>query len=150
MITHLISTTEFVKLMTTDLTDYDWSGFMERPSIALSAIINYANFVSQKPELWMFVPCDEEGNVLEEPKLPYEKATWCDKCEELNPDYAKWYNAQSKVLFKSWKWEGTLIYKNGNYLDLSTNDFKTLEILLYLLEGYSLFELTETALKQIL
>ena len=146
MITHLISTTEFVKLVK------DNSTSLTERSIANQYIqcLRYANFVSKKPELWMFVPCDEDGNVLEEPKLPYEKATWCDKCEELNPDYAKWYNAQSKVLFKSWKWEGTLIYKNGNYLDLSTNDFKTLEILLYLLEGYSLFELTETALKQIL
>ena len=146
MLTHLISTTEFVKLVK------DNSTSLTEISIANQYIqcLRYANFVSRKPELWMFVPCDEDGNVLEEPKLPYAKPTWCDKCEELNPEYSKWYKAQSKVLFKSWKWEGTLIYKNGNYLDLSTNDFKTLEILLYLLEGYSLFELTETALKQIL
>jgi len=29
----------------------------------------YANFLKQHLELWMFVPCDEDGNVLEEPKL---------------------------------------------------------------------------------
>lgn len=29
---------------------------------------NYARFLSQPLELWMFVPCDEDGNVLEEPK----------------------------------------------------------------------------------
>jgi len=28
---------------------------------------NYANFIKQKPEIWMFIPCDENGNVLEEP-----------------------------------------------------------------------------------
>jgi len=28
----------------------------------------YANFLKQHLELWMFVPCDEDGNVLEEPK----------------------------------------------------------------------------------
>ena len=33
----------------------------------LESIKNYANFLSQKPEKWMFVPCDDEGNVLEEP-----------------------------------------------------------------------------------
>ena len=34
----------------------------------LESIKNYAKFLSQKPEKWMFVPCDEDGNVLEEPK----------------------------------------------------------------------------------
>lgn len=29
---------------------------------------NYAQFLKQPLELWMFVPCDENGNVLEEPK----------------------------------------------------------------------------------
>jgi len=29
-------------------------------------ILNYANFLKQPLELWMFVPCDD-GNVLEEP-----------------------------------------------------------------------------------
>ena len=33
----------------------------------LESIKNYAKFLSQKPEKWMFVPCDDEGNVLEEP-----------------------------------------------------------------------------------
>jgi len=28
-------------------------------------IIYYANFLKQPLELWMFVPCDEDGNVLE-------------------------------------------------------------------------------------
>ena len=28
---------------------------------------NYANFIKQKPEILMFIPCDENGNVLEEP-----------------------------------------------------------------------------------
>ena len=152
MITHLISTTEFVKLVK------DNSTSLTERSIANQYIqcLRYANFVSQKPELWMFVPCDEEGNVLEEPE---QYNSWLNKKSidwgkvPFNIDlhtFEKYKKAQSKVLFKSWKWEGTLIYKNGNYLDLSTNDFKTLEILLYLLEGYSLFELTETALKQIL
>lgn len=34
----------------------------------LESIKKYANFLSQKPQKWMFVPCDDEGNVLEEPK----------------------------------------------------------------------------------
>jgi hypothetical protein len=30
-------------------------------------VINYANFLKKPLNLGMFVPCDEEGNVLEEP-----------------------------------------------------------------------------------
>jgi hypothetical protein len=41
-------------------------------------IINYAKFLKQPLELWMFVPCDSEDNVLEEPIShqleTYEKA----------------------------------------------------------------------------
>lgn len=29
---------------------------------------NYANFLKQPNEKWMFVPCDENGNVLEDPQ----------------------------------------------------------------------------------
>jgi len=31
-------------------------------------IVNYANFLKQPLKLEMFVPCDEKGNVLEEPE----------------------------------------------------------------------------------
>ena len=33
---------------------------------------NYANFLKQPLELWMFVPCDEDGKVFEEPE-EYQK-----------------------------------------------------------------------------
>jgi len=31
-------------------------------------IIKYANLLKQPLEIWMFVPCDEYGNILEKPK----------------------------------------------------------------------------------
>jgi hypothetical protein len=34
-------------------------------------VLNYANFLKQPLELWMFVPCDEDGKVLEMP-INYE------------------------------------------------------------------------------
>jgi len=34
---------------------------------AFSEVLKYAKLIKQPLELWMFVPCDEEGNVLEEP-----------------------------------------------------------------------------------
>jgi len=36
-------------------------------SMSSSNIINYAKFLKQPLKLWMFVPCDEDGNVLEDP-----------------------------------------------------------------------------------
>jgi len=153
MITHLISTTEFVKLMTKDLTQQDWTGFNVLPSNALSTIISYANFNSLKPELWMFVPCDEEGNVLKAPKdlCVFDKV----KCKNVIgicaipcKDHLKvWKQAQSKVLFKGWKQdiineEQVLCYNDGLYFNLSLYD--TIDELIQ----YDL-ELTETALKQI-
>ena len=33
----------------------------------VNKVINYVNFLKQPLELRMFVPCDEYGNVLEEP-----------------------------------------------------------------------------------
>jgi hypothetical protein len=41
---------------------------MESRDAKFNKIVNYANFLKQPLELWMFVPCDLEGNVLEKPK----------------------------------------------------------------------------------
>jgi hypothetical protein len=55
----------------------------------LEHIINYANFLKQPLELWMFVPCDLEGNVLIEPI-------------EQNPIYwsKEYQQAKERVLFE--------------------------------------------------
>ena len=60
----LISMVEFVKWCSenTVVTDPFVVEF-----VILQKIVKYANFLSRPLELWMFVPCDEEGNVLEEP-----------------------------------------------------------------------------------
>lgn len=63
---------------------------------------NYANFLSQKLELWMFVACDENGKPLAKPKN-YD--AWVRK--ELNvpydldlSKYEQFETAQSKVIFE--------------------------------------------------
>ena len=56
-------------------------------------LYDYANFLSQKLELWMFVPCDENGNVLEY-KEPYEDGT--------NIQYQQ---AKDRVLFEGFEVE---------------------------------------------
>jgi hypothetical protein len=57
-------------------------------------VYKWAKFLGQKPELWMFIPCDEEGNVLEEP-LHYAEFTRY----ETN----KYQQALSRVIFEGFK-----------------------------------------------
>jgi len=44
-------------------------------------IENYANFLKQPLELWMFVPCDDDGNILEEPKHNWTLGLWARQKE---------------------------------------------------------------------
>jgi hypothetical protein len=60
----------------------------------------YAKFLGQKPTLGMFVPCDEEGNVLE------EKSIFNTTDEEyiFNSDaFDKYQQALSRVIFEGFK-----------------------------------------------
>lgn len=74
----------------------------------LDLIMEYANFLNQKPELWMCVPVDEEGNVMEKPStfglqpddLPEEFELYCSKFQE----------AQEKVIFSN----VSTVHKDGN------------------------------------
>ena len=81
MITHLISTTKFVNTLketrSTDQVDCAET-FDSISNELLGKIFRYVSFISQKPILSMFVACDEEGNVLEEPNH--------DKVPNMPPD----------------------------------------------------------------
>lgn len=45
---------------------------MESKELAYLKIFNYARFLKQPLTLGMFVPCDENGNVLVEPKIRFD------------------------------------------------------------------------------
>lgn len=67
----------------------------------LDRIFNYANFLKQPLKLEMFVPCDEVGNLLEEPLQEH----YTDCTEEQNAkdwlyNLEKYKQAKEKVLFK--------------------------------------------------
>ena len=71
----------------------------------LRIIENYAKFLKQPLKLEMFVPCDDDGNVLAEPKKPHTFAS-----ENSDEYIKKWkseieiYNkAKEKVLFEGFK-----------------------------------------------
>ena len=69
---------------------------------ALYWIYNYATFLKQPLKLEMFVPCDEDGNVLEEPKIEEEYVD-----EHTTQIFAQYQydldKAKEKVLFEGFK-----------------------------------------------
>lgn len=104
----------------------------------------YAKFISQPLTLGMFVPCDEDGNVLEEPKQPDKSDIWNDSALDsqtwANYQYQKdkYNEAKERVLFEGFKIvdktfnENTYHYitsPNGmNYYFCSSDNCKTWEI----------------------
>ena len=139
----LISMTSFV--LQRDITD-----IKQRDSI-----VKYANFLKQPLKLEMFVPCDEEGDILEEP-TNYEKRL-LNMMTEYNDEVYTYYQAKAKVLFEGFEIDKNLYlvykneisigrfisYKNGNKFIFRDN-MKTIEDLVEF--G---FKLTENAIKQI-
>jgi hypothetical protein len=61
-------------------------------------VLNYANFLKQLLELWMFVPCDEDGNVLEEPKWENEETDY-----EIQILVQEYQQAKEKCLFEGFE-----------------------------------------------
>lgn len=155
MITHLISTTDFVKLIHNKRKDM-WKGLIQNGKNYISLfdiIVRYANFISQKPTLSMFVICDEGGNILEEPKLEHYQD--CDNETNMR-DYLynldNYREKQSKILFKGWEHmvysDGTIWIRQttgGNNCWYYLDQYKTLEDL----PNLNKLELTGEALKEI-
>ena len=123
----LISMTFFV--LQRDITD-----IKQRDSI-----VKYANFLKLPLKLEMFVPCDEDGNVLEEPKI---EAEYVD--ERTTQIFAQYQydldKAKEKVLF-----EGIPIAQ-AKWL---VNTFSTIESLSDISNTITPIYLTESAIKQI-
>ena len=101
-------------------------------------VINYANFLKQPLKLWMFIPCDENGDVLEEPI-----------CQEYALANQKYQQAKERCLFEGFEIydEETLRFKDIfiEYSDFFKIDVEGLE---YYCSSTKL-QLTPTALKQI-
>lgn len=59
-------------------------------------IVNYTEFLKQPLKLEMFVPCDEEGNILK------EQAMYCfaNKGSKHFEKHTKYWKAKDKVLFE--------------------------------------------------
>lgn len=108
--------------------------------------VNYAKFLKQPLTLEMFVPCDEEGNVLQEPKPKY-----FDSPQFYESELQIYHEAKEKVLFADVKIKHRENYfiledEDGTWLRvINKNTSLTVEDLLKM----STISLTESALKQI-
>ena len=106
-------------------------------------ICRYAKFIKQPLALWMFVPCDEDGNVIPDKENHFTR-------KEL--DY--WEQAEERCLFKGFEVDYDRIVKN-NEIRIQFNDYsvylnnsKTMISTIEDLVKYNL-ELTTTAQKEI-
>ena len=75
-------------------------------------ILNYANFLKQPLELGMFVPCDEDGNLIEHPR-PIEGDLGNIIYKDL---FYKYKQAKERVLFEGFQYCES--QKNGIELNL--------------------------------
>ncbi|QIY92219.1 hypothetical protein [Chryseobacterium gallinarum] len=150
----LISMTEFILQQNEIRKQYEYPFEVNDKTIEFAKVVlKYAKFLRQPLSLGMFVPVDEDGNVLEEPKR------WQDYLEapesfDGNSEWHEFYKyeiAQEKVLFEGVK---TIIKENfffieekdGSWLRVLKKD--TVAIVEDLLK-ISGVELTPSALKQI-
>ena len=115
----------------------------------------YCDFLKQPLQLGFFVPCDEEGNVLEEPKRWNDYLEFPDSFDG-NKEWGELYNyetAKERVLFKGFEarmfgWKKLYYVKLGDNKN-SIYTFPNLRN--YTIENLVRLEveLTDSAIKQI-
>ena len=76
----------------------------------LERIYKYANFLKQPLQLWMFVPCDEDGNVLEKPI-----------CQEYALANKKYQQAKGRCLFDGFEFTESQNFSTVNKIKNSVH-----------------------------
>jgi hypothetical protein len=109
---------------------------------------NYANFLKRPLELGMFIPCDDNGNVLEE-KMIFASDDKDYVFESKKFDI--YQQAKERILFKGFidnRTGNAILQQSPNALVVDMNFYKnrTIEDLL---NSKCTIQLTETAIKQI-
>jgi len=124
---------------------------------AFSEVLKYAKLLKQNLELWMFVPCDDDGNVLEEPNI-----NKFYKGDEYYRKYEIYQQAKERCLFEYFEVQNTkdwIEFYGGIRVYIPSNDlgnmvsvvFRESEPMNKIIEDlvkYNL-QLTQTAQKQI-
>lgn len=148
----LISMTEFVLEISGKPIQGQWDD-VDR----YHKIVKYANFLKQPLTLGMFVPCDEDGNVLEEPKLvPVKEYIDREPDEDYVPDLEQYQQAKDRVMFEG-EWKHS-VDDRYTYMNWCRNDKKDITVHMHSCKTiedmlskkwYKSLKLTPTALKQI-
>lgn len=162
----LISLLEYVLRFDKPIGFYaDQLDYYEGQSNAMSYVLSYTKFLSQKLELWMFIPCklvDGVWVVSEEPKEDYyfgaHGGVYPDKKKRYDIKFKEYQESKERVLFEGFYIKEN-IDKNGvkwTYITNSIHYFNQYQIenntIEELLTGYKdefMIELTPTAKKQI-
>jgi len=131
----LISMTDYVEIILKEHLDRDMS---EHRLVELLG--NYKDFLKTPLTLGMFVPCDEDGNVLEEPPSGKENYKdhndWCGQ-------YDNYQQAKGRVIF-----EGCIYNTQWHYFTIvKTNDIFSLHVLNNIIEDLMDYKLTLTPAK---
>lgn len=100
-------------------------------------LVNYAKFLKQNLNLGMFVPCDEDEDILEEPK-DYEQRL-PNMMTEYNDEVYRYKQAKEKVLF---------VFKPHFDISVIKHHISQGRNIEYL-ANFGELELTESAIKQI-
>lgn len=104
----------------------------------------YSMFLKQPLELWQFIPCDPEGNVLEEPEQDDLSSSFFEKQTSFHSE-KKYEAAKQHCLFEGFTYDRqyeVIVYEGMAY-DIEN---KTIESFM---QSYGKFKLTPTALNQI-
>ena len=88
---------------------------------SLTSIRNYASFLKQPLELWMFVPCGEDGEVLERPKIMSESIINNDNSKEWAKKTVQYQQAKERVLFEGFEYTR----ETNNYIFLKREGIYT-------------------------
>lgn len=107
---------------------------------AIESIFKYANFLKKPLTLGMFVPTDEDGNVLEEPRED-DHSFYTHNNKSVQEEYSE---AKERVLFEGFELSDDKLYLEGIFY-LNINDYKNIEDLMF----FGAIDLTPYALKQI-
>jgi hypothetical protein len=106
----LISMTDFVLEQSKTLMESYKSGFNIEKYDFMIRTIEYARFLKQPLELWMFVPCDENNNPLKEPTMSYSQENIAkligfeiEIAELVNRRISDYQYAKKRCLFEGFK-----------------------------------------------
>jgi hypothetical protein len=109
----------------------------------------FAMFLKQPNEKWMFVPCDEDGNVLEEPEIyPYFNCEKTSKTSREIVQCEKYQQAKERCLFEGFRIEDFMITNDKIGIGQAMTLYSDVESLLVDFDSTDI-ELTQTAIKQL-